>query len=161
MNKELKVYVDMDGVLTDFNKKIKEITGSNPSELKASKLWTQVHIYNQDVEPFFESLDLMSDALQLWNFVISNFANVEILTATGTTPRDAAQQKVRWADKNLPNKVVVNTVRKSSEKAAFATPKSVLIDDRPHSIDPWLEAQGIGILHTSASESIKELKALI
>ena len=37
---------------------------------------------------------------------------------------------------------------------------SVLIDDRQKNIDAWIEAGGIGILHTSAANTINQLKAL-
>ena len=47
-----------------------------------------------------------------------------------------------------------------SQKAAFAYEGSVLIDDRKKNIDAWENAGGIGILHTSAKETINALKEL-
>jgi len=35
-----------------------------------------------------------------------------------------------------------------------------LIDDRQKNIDAWVEAGGIGIVHTSAANTIEQLKAL-
>ena len=37
---------------------------------------------------------------------------------------------------------------------------NVLIDDRPKNIEAWENAGGIGILHTSAKETINKLKEL-
>ena len=47
-----------------------------------------------------------------------------------------------------------------SQKAAFAIEGAVLIDDREKNINAWVEAGGIGILHTSAANTIDQLKAL-
>ena len=54
--------------------------------------------------------------------------------------------------------VVVNLVRKSNDKAAYAAPNHILIDDRSKSIQPWVAAGGIGILHTNAANTIRQLK---
>ena len=42
----------------------------------------------------------------------------------------------------------------------FAYEGSVLIDDRPKNIEAWEANGGTGIIHTSAAETIKELKKL-
>ena len=47
-----------------------------------------------------------------------------------------------------------------TQKAAFAYEGSVLIDDRQKNIDAWNDAGGIGIVHTSAKNTINALKSL-
>ena len=47
-----------------------------------------------------------------------------------------------------------------TQKGAFAEKGSVLIDDRQVNIDAWEANGGIGILHTSAENTINQLKAL-
>ena len=42
----------------------------------------------------------------------------------------------------------------------YAQKKNVLIDDRPKNIEAWEAAGGIGILHTSAADTIDQLKKL-
>ena len=42
----------------------------------------------------------------------------------------------------------------------YAAPNHILIDDRESNIDQWRAAGGIGILHTSASNTIQQLKKL-
>ena len=46
------------------------------------------------------------------------------------------------------------------EKYQYAAPNHILIDDRLVSIEPWVNAGGIGILHTSAVDTIEQLKEL-
>ena len=48
---------------------------------------------------------------------------------------------------------------KDHDGSHFGRP-NVLIDDFPQNIKEWDAAGGIGILHTSAAESIKRLKEL-
>ena len=162
MNEKYSVYVDMDGVLADFDSKALEITGGQygSPEFSNSKFWKRVYQYNSDVEPFFQNLPKMSGADDLINFLTSNFKNVSILTATGTTPKDAAQQKRAWIEKYYPG-IKVITVISSREKAIYANPRSVLIDDREKAIDPWKKAGGIGVLFQSTSQAINDLNELL
>jgi hypothetical protein len=46
------------------------------------------------------------------------------------------------------------------EKQLFAGENKILIDDLAKTIDEWNAKGGIGILHTSAANTIKELKKL-
>lgn len=158
MNKEYKIYIDSDGVICDFDKLVTQISGMHPSQINPkNKLWYYVEQFNKTSRPFFESMEKMPDADQLINFISSNFEEYEILTATGYTPKDACQQKINWYAKHYPQ-IKVNCVSKSPEKAALAASNHILIDDREKSIDPWVQAGGIGILHTSAKTTIEELK---
>ena len=54
----------------------------------------------------------------------------------------------------------INLVRKTTDKAAWAGPDRILIDDKKEAIEPWEAAGGIGILHTSAADTIRKLKTL-
>jgi len=96
----------------------------------------------------------------LMDFAKSNFKSVSLLTATGTTPKDAAQQKKRWGEKNFPG-INVITVVNSAHKAVYANPRAILIDDRTASIDPWNKAGGIGILFKDANQAIYRLQSIL
>ena len=48
----------------------------------------------------------------------------------------------------------------AKNKKDFAAPNNILIDDKPSTIDSWNAAGGIGILHTSAANTISQLKKL-
>jgi hypothetical protein len=47
-----------------------------------------------------------------------------------------------------------------AQKQIFAAEGKILIDDMEQTIREWKNAGGIGILHTSAANTIKELKKL-
>lgn len=155
------VSLDMDGVLADFSAKVEEVFGKPIEALDSRTLWSGITRYDKEVEPFFENLPMMNDARELINFVDANFKKWNILSAGGYTPKNVAEQKKRWIAKVISPRVDVIVVQKSNEKANYAGPKNILVDDRMKSIGPWRSAGGIGILHTSAKTSIEELKPFI
>lgn len=163
LNYDWNVFCDADGVICDFTKKVQsflpEFINDNPKF--KNKVWGSIQYHNDNVEPFFESLDKMHDADHLVDFVRSTFGNVFILTACGFTPKDAADQKRRWFERQYGKDLIVKTVTKSSDKAQFASPNSILIDDRAKSIDPWVAAGGVGVLHTSAEDTIAQLEKFL
>lgn len=162
MNEQYKIFIDLDGVIANFDKKISELNGGIPcSQVPRGRLWASVGRYDEEVGPFFESLEKMPDADVLWNFVRDNFVNMAVLSAAGYTPKDGVGQKKRWVAKNYGNSVVCKVVTSSSDKAAFAGPKVILVDDRSKSIDPWVAAGGIGVLHKSAEDTIRQLKEIV
>lgn len=162
MNEHLTVAIDSDGVLAHFEGLVcKYNRVSQLSQISRGRLWQSVGEYDRLVGPFFEHLDKMPDADQLMDFVRANFVNHFILTARGHVPKNGEQQKKNWYRKNYGPELVVKVVVSSGDKAQFANPNTILIDDRTKSITPWEAAGGIGILHTDAASTITRLKELI
>jgi 5'(3')-deoxyribonucleotidase len=159
-----KLYVDLDGVLVAFGKKVLEIypefvEGQTERDKKSdSKMWSRIGYYQKQGGRFWYDCDLMDDAQELFDYV-KQF-NMEILTACGNASFGAGQQKIEWVAKYFGTDVKVNLVEKSKDKAAYATPTTILIDDKMKSIEPFRAAGGIGILHTSAQDTIQQLAAL-
>jgi hypothetical protein len=158
---DITVYIDLDGVMADFEGALQSRFGFTFNTAPKGRVWGNIQLFNDTVSPWFYSLPLMEDAMELWDFCTANFDRVEILSASGTTPKDAAGQKKAWVGDNLGYDVKVHVVTGSAEKAAFANANAVLIDDRTRSITPFVAAGGIGILHTSAATSIIELTAMM
>lgn len=155
----------MDGVVADFDKLACKLTNTDTLDgVNKSFMWSQIAKYEQRGGEFWFDLEKMPDADELMAFLmkvsVEHGISVEFLTAAGDF-KSAPGQKTRWADMYYAG-VKPNIVRKSPEKAAqFASPTVVLIDDRLKSIEPWLEAGGIGILHTSAKDTIEKLNKLL
>lgn len=160
MIQDLEIFVDSDGVIADMNGYSKTVLGRTIEEFQPKgKFWSAMQHHDKTVSKWFRSLPKMSDADALMSFLFGNFAHVKILTASGHVPHDVKEQKIEWYAEHYPN-VECIVVRKSPDKAEYAHPKSVLIDDRSKSIDPWRAAGGIGILHTSAEDTILQLRTI-
>ena len=151
------LYLDMDGVLCNFDKAYKALrTGAedNPKRFRAAVIDFRI----------FEDLEMMPDTKELLNHVSKLNVKIEILTSTSTHDpfqgSEAKAQKQHWLNKhNIPYKA--NFVRSKPEKAEYATPKSILIDDSIDCVKPFEFAGGHGILHTSAKKTISEVNNLI
>ena len=152
----ITLYLDMDGVLADFHKAYDAL----PEEDGKKKFREAVITHR-----IFENLDFMPDTQELLNHVCKlHGVHIEILTSMGTFDpfqgECAKNQKLLWLNKkNLPWKA--NFVRTKHEKAQYATPTSILIDDSAGCIGPFIEAGGHGILHKHASETIRILDSTI
>ena len=147
----------MDGVLADFNKAYSKY---NPTKEDRTRFRDSVMTYR-----IFENLDKMPDADILLDGVakIPNL-RIEILTSMGTfnveQGIEAKRQKLLWLNKhNITYNA--NFVRTKTEKAQYATEKSILIDDSVGCIDPFNKKGGLGILHTSARDSLEQLHRAI
>lgn len=156
--KTYKIYVDIDGVMADFNKWAKETVGGEPNDSK--EFWNSVKKYAKEniKSPIWGELELLPDAIELWNY-IKKYSPV-FLSSTGTWEEEkAAKEKTNWIKKHFPGSKLL-LVDKSRLKAKYATENSILIDDRMKSIGPWRDAGGFGILHKNAGETISELKKI-
>jgi hypothetical protein len=157
-----QIFCDADGVIVDFQKKAIELVGSHkpvdqmtPTEKK--HFWRAVARYEREGGRFWEEMDQMPDAFELWDYIKKY--NPTILTASGTIG-DAPDEKRIWVKKHLGANIKVIVTKASADKAQYAAPNHILIDDSNRSILPWNAAGGIGIFHRAASPTIMELQKL-
>ena len=153
----ITLYLDMDGVLADFHK---EYVKYDPDKSDRKKFRSAVLDHQ-----IFTKLDFMPDTQELLNHVSKlHGVDVQILTSMGThdpfQANAARIQKQQWLDaKNIPYKA--NFVHSKQEKAKYATPTSILIDDSSGCIGPFIAAGGYGILHSHSSETIRILDSTL
>ena len=160
-NEQYVLYVDLDGVMADLHSYVEKVIGrkietkEDGNWVNDDVIWDELRAKN---EPQFDKLELLPDAMKLWDFIVEHKPN--ILTATGTPEEQNAEMKRTFVKDKLHGYDKIHTVKGSKLKAQFAKPNHILIDDRKKSTVPWEEAGGIAILHTSADETIEELKKL-
>jgi hypothetical protein len=151
----MQLFLDCDGVLADFNKRAIEICGEHPREFEdrvgEQKFWDMIY----GTPDFFYSLDPMPDAYDLVGAV--KHLNPIILTGK---PRGewAKEQKLRWRDKYFPDLEMI--VCKSQDKIKHAKSGDIIVDDWLKWRQIWVDGGGIWVTHTSAENSIRELKTL-
>jgi len=144
----------MDGVLTDWEKQFERLFGvpveTYESEHGKEKRYELVH---KNSPNFYATMPWMNDGKILYNF-IKEFPT-EILSHA--TDAECKQGKEKWlSDHNVTLKQ--NLVPEREDKAKFATPDSILIDDREDNVNEFIQAGGIGILHKNATDTINKLK---
>lgn len=161
-NRIEKIYVDMDGVIANFNKRYLEKFGVTPEETRSNKKFGEYfQKFIQDRE--FAALDPMPDALLLLTY-LNTLTHIpkEILSSTAREDNHASisEQKKEWLERyNIDYKQ--NFVPGKQHKAKYATPNSILIDDTLVVIDSWDKAGGIGILHKNAVSTIAILEMYV
>jgi predicted secreted acid phosphatase len=161
MKKFTKIYVDMDGCLTDFEKRYTHLFGKAPLEARSQKEfnpnWAK---FIQDKN--FEKLDWFPGAQDLLKYVNSTKIPVEILSSSGGEKfhGEVTVQKINWLKKHGIN-YKANIVPGSSKKSPYATPQTILIDDTDYVIDAFNKAGGVGILHKNSGKTIEILKKLL
>jgi len=150
--KELKIFVDLDGVLVDFDKAFEELGHGFSYDIDDQKLW---NIIKHETKHFWRDLDWTPDGKELWNFVKKYYPIILSSPAPAFADPDCARDKVNWVKKHLGRYVEVIIERK---KEKYAEANAILIDDREKNILKWQEVGGIGILHKSAEQTIEKLK---
>ena len=150
--KNIKLFVDLDGVLVDFIRGYYDLTGKDISGQwhDSPDFWRPIEKAGCD---FWVNLKWTKDGKKLWNYIKKY--DPEILSSPSES-NDSRVGKHKWVKKELPDTHLI--LRSAENKKEFANDHAILIDDRDVNIESWIKAGGIGILHKSANETIKELK---
>lgn len=149
------IYCDMDGVLVDFEKGYKELTGTYSKDHSDNKTFWQP--ISDAGASFWANLDWMPDGQELWRYIKKYKPN--ILSAPSQDPSSRVGKEA-WVKIHLQNSYNKLYLYSRANKQLFAGKNKILIDDLAKTIDEWNAKGGIGILHTSAANTISQLKKL-
>jgi nicotinamide mononucleotide adenylyltransferase/PAS domain-containing protein len=160
-----KIYVDMDGVIADFDLRFKQVTGLTPDEFESKhgleKFWEVIDIDNK--VKFWVGIPLMNGAKDLIDYV-KNY-DYELLTAP-SRQKSSMLGKRLWVKKHVgslfPSTPKIN-FRQAENKPKIKkelTNQDILIDDKKSTIDSWNSKGGTGILYVSSNQTIEQLKKL-
>jgi hypothetical protein len=160
--KVTKLYLDMDGVLCNFEKRFTELYGEDALGSRDRKNFT-TNWPNFIMDGNFENLEWFPGGKELLDFIQNETDwEVEILSSSGGEKfhSEVAAQKVMWlCDKGIPYKA--NIVPGRKHKTAYATPETILIDDTEDIIVNFNAAGGLGILHKDANDTLAKLRTLL
>jgi len=153
-----RLFLDLDGVLADFDAGVVRATGKKPDELPDRQMWPLL----ARTPGFYEHLPWMGDGRDLWVFAKQHRPTIVTGVPLG---KWAEPQKRAWCARELGPEVPVICClsrEKGLQAAALLGPGEtmVLVDDRLKVQGPWEDAGGRFLLHTSAAASIQGLKDL-
>ena len=162
-----RVSRDMDGVLADFDRGVRELAEAEPlpmngprREADDDRMWEAI----RRVPHFYARLQPMPGARAFFEALSGEFGgNCQILTGIPKPKRgipEAAEDKREWARRELSPEVVVHIVFREQKRELCGGPDCVLIDDSARNIDQWTEAGGTGIVFTDAPSALAALRAL-
>lgn len=154
------IFVDMDGVLADFDRFVMERMGRTFSHIVGPGADREMWDFIQGVEDFFYLLEPTPYAKELWDAVKAVGCHKAILTAIPrrATMEGAEDQKRRWFPKNesiFGTNVDFRIGPFSRDKWKHAKPGDILIDDRVDNINDWAtKGKGIGIYHVNITDTL-------
>ena len=159
ISNDYKIYVDMDGVLSDWEAQFKRYSGGIPVNTYDNLHGKQnrFKLVNKNSPEYYANMPWMKDGKLLYNFV-NSFPNVQILSHAPDAKSKIGKQQ--WLkDKGITFETNLVTNRK--DKSKFATDDSVLIDDREDVVNDFINAGGKAILHTNSIDTINQLKEIL
>lgn len=166
--KDYIIYFDMDDTLTDYSYRLKNTVIDDPETGENRPIKPSDTSDNKD---FWTSAQWLPGSKEMIQFAQQYFSKVEILSAfpvhsksdqalTGKRFRkDPVDGKIEWLNKNV-GPIKTNLTGNGKEKAIFAKPNAVLIDDKPENIQAFTNAGGIGILMYDPKKVIQQLQQL-
>jgi len=151
---QYKIFCDMDGVLTDFDKRFEQYGGMPPQQFEKEKgkeqFWNLID--KQIGVKFWAGMPWMPDGKELWNHIKQY--NPTLLSAPSRENESRLGKRV-WVKNNIPGTPL--NLAAAEKKKNYARKNSILIDDRVSNINDWNAAGGIGILHTSTATTLEKL----
>jgi hypothetical protein len=162
------IYLDLDGVLVNMNYGIRLCLNMGKHE-KIENHHVGKVLQREIPNGFFETLPPVPDfqlACETIFRLADNGYDMRVLTALGK--RDpvnmnmVAEQKKVWLKTHGLGFLAyrANFSIHSEDKAIFAVPHAILIDDRDKSINPFVAAGGYGILHTNWESTKTQMRFL-
>lgn len=147
-----RIYLDLDGVLADFDGAFPKFFGFDHRIAGDEAMWEAINNYGT----YFRDLPPCPGALEFYDRISP--LNPMVLTACPPERyADVASQKRAWVREHLGPRPLVLPVQGSKAKPLFMhAPGDILIDDFPANIARWEKAGGRGILHTGDFAATRE-----
>jgi hypothetical protein len=153
-----KIYMDMDGVLCDFDKQchnlFKDMEKSETAmeykkRIGSNKFWRHIKETKGEFWRTMEPIDNLSkkELQEIWNKLSQYCNDIIILSSPVLSDHKCIEGKSYWIDNNLglgldsPIKRIF-----TKDKFKYASENSLLVDDLEKFVEPWKEHGGKAIL---------------
>lgn len=161
-----KIYFDMDEVLADFNRGIRELCHMEPVDQAVSTkedddaLWAAV----REAGHFYDRLEPVNGSIEMFKKLQEKYGDkCEILSAIPKPHRGivtAGEDKISWVRRLLGEEVAVNIVLRAEKKNYVKGKGYILIDDLEKNVLEWEAEGGTGICFKGAAETLKRIEEI-
>lgn len=150
----MTIYLDLDGVIADFEGRYLEVFGHLHNSVSDDKMWENINSYPD----FWSGIKPLPHAKEFYDTLLL-YDDVIILTACPKSDyKNVALHKKEWVKKHICPDVMVLPVMGGKNKALFMHREGdILIDDFGRNIKEWIKLGGVGIRHKSVKQSLTEL----
>lgn len=150
-----QLFLDLDGVMADFDTGYFNLTGIRPSKVSDDVDWNLIRA----TPNFYRDLPPMPDFWVLWEGV---WACVPIvLTGVPRSVPEAYDNKRAWVDRHLGRAVEMIGCPSKDKSLHMKAPGDILVDDWEKYKDLWVARGGRWVTHTSAASSLEQLSKLL
>jgi hypothetical protein len=153
MTNRPRIYLDLDGVMADFDAHFPATFGLDHRGMADDAMWSTINAhpsYFRDMPPCPGAVEFFGAVAHLDPIVLtacprSNYAHV-------------ARQKRAWVREHLSTSIMILPVMGGRFKPLFMhAPGDVLIDDWRKNTDAWEAEGGVAILHRSFEDTWRSL----
>jgi hypothetical protein len=143
------IFIDMDGVVADFDAHMLECFGLTMEEMteqEKEQFWNVECVSKQ----FFANAPLIPEGLHLVRTLRSARFELSFLTSTGGGKHhlEIAKQKLEFLERNHFDDMPVAFATGTKSKASYANAGTLLVDDRQKVVDAFKSAGGNALLFT-------------
>jgi deoxypyrimidine-specific 5' nucleotidase type C protein (NT5C) len=143
MRERPKLFLDLDGVLADFDGGFPRIFGEDHRHIGEDRMWELV----RGRPDFFAELHAFPGAVEFFR-AVAHLQPAILTAAPKSDYMNAALAKRRWVRTHIDPDVLVLPVMGGRNKPAFLDhPGDILIDDYGRNCDLWEAAGGVAIKH--------------
>ncbi|MGV3636469.1 MAG: hypothetical protein ACO1NQ_02355 [Flavobacteriales bacterium] len=155
MGKAVRLFLDLDGVLADFDGGVRKLLGTTPQRFQerygAAAFWKRL----ANAPDHYGRLDPLPDAERL----VEGVRHLSPTVLTGLPlGKWAEPQKRAWMARHFPDIDVITTMAR--DKHRYCSPGDILVDDQERYRDRWEAAGGRFIHHTSAERTLAAIHDL-
>lgn len=167
---ELRIFFDMDGVLADFDRGVRELCGREPldqsscTDVETDALWEAV----SGVPHFYAKLLPIGGMPELVRALYNELGNrCRILTGIPKPKRhveNAGKDKEEWIRRFVSAEMQVHVVFREEKKQYCTGPQDILVDDYDKNIAEWEAGGGTGILFKDVrqtEEAIAKIREML
>lgn len=154
----MRIFLDMDGVLADFDAGYEKRFGVRPDKASDNVDWQLVRStpnFYRDLPPMPDCYDLLLGLSKLG----IRLTSLTILTGVPANVPEALANKRAWVEDHIPPIPIIGC--RSKEKCLHGQAGDVLIDDWDRYKGLWEGMGGHWITHTSAASSLQQLRELL